>query len=291
MKKTADTIHRITDPAALAEWRKEVGDRPVHFVPTMGNLHAGHVRLVEAASGNDATVIASIFVNPTQFGPNEDYAHYPRTPGDDLEALARAGCDCVWAPSVETMYPLPEPLRCAIRPPAALTGVLCGAQRPGHFEGVCSVVMRLFWQVRPDRAFFGEKDFQQLVVIRNMALDFSLPVAVEAVPTVRDDDGLALSSRNRYLSAEERRKAPLLYRTLREAAELASKSPEAELDALERTAAERLAAAGFEPEYVEFRDPGTLGPPDGPNLRLFAAARLGKARLIDNVAVKRQICR
>lgn len=287
----SDSVRMITDPDALTRWREAVGEDPVHFVPTMGNLHAGHVRLVEAACSERARVVVSIFVNPAQFGPNEDYAHYPRTPEDDLEKLAAAGCDCVWAPPVETMYPLPERLRYSVRPPRALTDVLCGAHRPGHFDGVCNVVMRLFWQVRPHRAFFGEKDFQQLVVIRNMVRDFSLPIAIEAVPTVRDNDGLALSSRNRYLSAEERRKAPALFGVLSETAEKAANGSAQSLEALEREAVERLASAGLEPEYVKFREPGTLGDPGGPNLRLFAAARLGKARLIDNVAVKRQTCR
>jgi pantoate--beta-alanine ligase len=284
-----ETPQRLTDPRSLRDWR--AARAKVHFVPTMGNLHEGHLALVRAARGNGAAVIASIFVNPAQFGPGEDFERYPRTLSADLEALAGAGCDAVWAPEVATMYPLDEALRFSVRPPAALTDCLCGAARPGHFDGVCGVVLRLLWQIRPDRAVFGEKDYQQLLVIRRMVEDFSIPVAIDAVATVRAADGLALSSRNAYLDADQRRRAPALYRTLSETAAQAAEQGPARYPALREAAGERLAAAGFEPEYVEFRDSGTLGPARGHNDRLFAAARLGRARLIDNVAVMRQIRR
>jgi len=271
---------------ALADWR--AAQRcPVHFVPTMGNLHAGHLALVEHAA-RDAVAIASIFVNPAQFGPGEDYERYPRTLADDLEALASAGCDAVWAPDVETMYPLPEERRFSLGPPDALAHCLCGASRPGHFDGVCNVVMRLFWQVRPQRAVFGEKDYQQLLILRKMAEDFSMPLTIDALPTVREPDGLAMSSRNRYLTESEREIAPGLHQVLQALAEAAREQGPGTFDALRLSGMERLDALGFRPEYVEFRNADTLGPADGKNDRIFAAARLGTARLIDNVAVMRQ---
>lgn len=272
---------------ALRQWRAGC-TRPVHLVPTMGNLHAGHLRLVEHAAGADAEVVASIFVNPTQFAPGEDFEQYPRTPDEDLEALSGTGCDVVWMPSAETMYPLPEALRFGVRPPPALAGCLCGAQRPGHFDGVCNAVMRLFWQIRADRAFFGVKDYQQFVILRKMAEDFSLATALEPVETVREPDGLALSSRNRYLGAAERRIAPGLYRVLCELAERAREAEPGTFPALEQSAMTRLETMGFRPEYVEIRDSETLGPPTGQNARAYAAAWLGRARLIDNVALTRQ---
>jgi len=280
----------ITGLDRLRAWRAEAGTRPVHFVPTMGNLHEGHLDLVRRADRDGAAVVVSIFVNPTQFGPGEDFEHYPRTLASDLDKLAGTGCDCVWAPDVDTMYPLGETGGFPVRVPRPLAECLCGAARPGHFDGVCSVVMRLFWQLGPDRAVFGEKDFQQLVIIRRLVADYSIPVAIDAAPTVRADDGLALSSRNRYLDTDRRRRAPALYRVLAATAEAAAASGPGAHAELRQQAADELAAAGFEPEYVEFRDAGTLGPADGHNDRLFAAARLGPARLIDNVAVKRQIC-
>jgi len=274
---------------ALAAWRRAQSG-PVHFVPTMGNLHAGHLALVERAREDAAAVLASIFINPEQFGPGEDFAAYPRTPGDDLDALGRVGCDAVWMPDEQTMYPLAPRERFAIRAPEALAATLCGAHRPGHFDGVCNVVMRLFWQARPDAAWFGEKDWQQLRILAGLATDFSVPVRIEAAPTVREDDGLALSSRNRYLTADQRRVAPVLYRALVETARSAAAAEPGTFATLERSAMERLATAGFEPEYVAIRDGGSLGPATGQQDRVFGAARLGTARLIDNVAVKRHSC-
>jgi pantoate--beta-alanine ligase len=273
---------------SLAAWRNDQS-RPVHFVPTMGNLHAGHLALV-AHAARDGVVIASIFVNPTQFGPGEDYERYPRTPAEDLEALSSAGCDAVWVPDIEAMYPLPEAHRYAIRPPPALSECLCGARRPGHFDGVCNVVMRLFWQIRPRRAVFGEKDFQQLLILRKMVEDFSIPVIIDGLPTVRERDGLAMSSRNRYLDESERAIAPGLYRVLRALADAAAKQAPGTFDELRLSGIKRLDALGFRPEYVEFRNADTLAAADGKNDRIFAAARLGDTRLIDNVAVTRQSC-
>ena len=289
MVNAPEPLELLEHPDALAEWRA-AQSRPVHFVPTMGNLHAGHLKLVEHAARDGAVVIASIFVNPTQFAPGEDYQRYPRTLTDDLEALANARCEAVWTPTVDAMYPLPEAFRFFIRPPAALADCLCGAHRPGHFDGVCSVVMRLLWQVRPVRAVFGEKDYQQLLIIRKMVADFSVPVMIDAAPTVREADGLALSSRNRYLSDSERAAAPALYRELRALAEETARAGSGTFDPLRRSAVERLASLGFRPEYIELRNAETLAPGDATNDRVFAAARLGKARLIDNVAVTRQTC-
>lgn len=273
---------------ALAAWRSDQS-RPLNFVPTMGNLHAGHLALVEHAA-RDGTVIASIFINPTQFGPGEDYERYPRTLDEDLDALASAGCAAVWAPDVATMYPLSETRRFTVRPPAALADCLCGAQRAGHFDGVCNVVMRLFWQVRPQRAIFGEKDYQQLLILRKMVEEFSIPVTIDALPTVREADGLAMSSRNRYLTQSERAIAPGLYQVLGALAEAAREQEPGTFDELRMSGMERLDALGFQSEYVEFRNADTLGSADGKNDRIFAAARLGAARLIDNVAVTRQFC-
>lgn len=273
---------------ALAAWRNRQG-RPVHLVPTMGNLHAGHLALVEHAA-RDGAVIASIFVNPTQFGPGEDFERYPRTLAEDLDALAAAGCDAVWAPDVEIMYPLPEADRFTVRAPAPLTDCLCGAHRPGHFDGVCNVVMRLFWQIRPQRAVFGEKDYQQLMILRKMAREFSIPLIIDAVPTVREEDGLAMSSRNRYLRTAERAKAAGLYNVLNALAQAAKNRDPGTFDELRLSGIQRLERLGFRPEYIEFRSAETLGPAEGLNDRVFAAAYLGQARLIDNVAVTRQTC-
>lgn len=283
-----ETVPVLDTPAALAAWR-EAQTRPVNFVPTMGNVHAGHLALVEHAA-RDGVVITSIFVNPTQFGPDEDFARYPRTFDEDLQALSSGGCDAVWAPDVETMYPLPEDRRFTVQPPTTLTDCLCGALRPGHFGGVCNVVLRLLWQIRPARAIFGEKDYQQLLVLRKMVEDLSIPVVIDAVPTVREADGLAMSSRNRYLTASERATAPGLYRVLQALADAAGTSDPGTFDDLRQSGLQRLEGLGFRPEYLEFRDAETLAPARGADNRIFAAVRLGRARLIDNVAVTRQSC-
>lgn len=254
----------------------------IALVPTMGNLHAGHLSLVEHARARCDVTVASIFVNPTQFGPGEDFEAYPRTLDDDLDALASAGCDHVWAPGVETMYPLDEPFM--LRVPEALGDRLCGRSRPGHFDGVATVVLRLFSQVQPDVAVFGEKDFQQLLILRQMARDFSLPVELEGAPIVRETDGLAMSSRNVYLDEKQRAAAPELHRVL---AETARALAAGEVFApLKKRALDALEAAGFRPDYLEWHSAENLGEPrPGEPSRLFAAAWLGKARLIDNHSV------
>ncbi|MCA1778509.1 MAG: pantoate--beta-alanine ligase [Xanthomonadaceae bacterium] len=286
MTEVAD-LEVMTDLAALRRWRTALHD-PVHFVPTMGNLHAGHLALVDRAACNGAIVLVSIFVNPAQFSPGEDFERYPRTLERDCRMLSEHGCNHVWAPGVELMYPLGQQQRFRIQPPSGLSSGLCGVHRPGHFEGVCDAVMRLFWQVRPDRAVFGEKDFQQLLIIRKLVEDYAVPIGIDAVPIVREADGLAMSSRNQYLDLHQRRRAPGFYRTLADFAERARHADPGTFQSLERSALERLEKLEFHPEYVEFRDAETLGPATGRNDRLFAAVRLGTTRLIDNVALTRQ---
>lgn len=267
--------------ALVASWRRE-GLR-VGFVPTMGNLHAGHHSLVGHALNHADRVVASVFVNPTQFGPGEDFERYPRTPEADAAGLDEAGCDALWLPPVEAMYPhgLGDAVR--VQVPGPLAEVLDGAHRPGHFDGVASVVTRLFLQVQPDVAIFGRKDFQQLAIIRRLAADLSFPVEIVAADTLRDADGLALSSRNQYLSPEERAIAPQIHRTLlamRDA--LQSGSPRV---AVEAEALATLQSAGFVPDYAVIRGADLGEPADGdPGPRVaLVAARLGSTRLIDNL--------
>jgi pantoate--beta-alanine ligase len=266
--------------ARIAGWRRD-GLR-VGFVPTMGNLHAGHYSLVDLARREADRVVASVFVNPTQFGPNEDFARYPRTPEADAAGLEAAGCDLLWLPSVETMYPYGVDATVQVRVPG-VTGVLEGAHRPGHFDGVATVVARLFNQVCPDMAVFGRKDYQQLAVIRYMVRDLAFPVALVAGETRREADGLAMSSRNQYLSVEERARAPELHATLeglREA--VLAGTPRT---AAEASASERLMGRGFEVDYIVVRRPDLSEPADGEHGRrvALAAARLGRTRLIDNL--------
>ncbi len=275
---------------ALRAWTA-ASTQPVHFVPTMGNLHRGHLALVEQAAADDARVLVSIFVNPTQFGPGEDYARYPRTLAEDLEALAATPCAAVWLPDEALMYPSGQDGRYRVAAPAKLASVLCGAHRPGHFDGVCEIVLRLLWQVHPARLVLGEKDYQQFLILRRMLADFSIPVEVDLGATVREPDGLALSSRNRYLDAAQRRIAPGLHAELVRVAEAAAAADPGTFAALERSALERLATKGFEPDYVSIRNAEDLGPGNAVDDRVFGAARLGRSRLIDNVAVTRHICR
>jgi pantoate--beta-alanine ligase len=249
----------------------------------MGALHAGHMALISEARRLARHVVASIFVNPTQFGPNEDLDRYPRRVASDSAMLEQEGCAILWAPDAATMYP--DGVEATVRA-GKLGEDLDGAARPGHFDGVATVVARLLDQVRPDVALFGEKDYQQLAVIRQLVRDLALPVEIVGVPTQRDADGLALSSRNIYLSGEERIAARALPRALGEAARAVSEGePVAEALAKAR---ETLARAGFAPiDYVELRDSETLGPAGFPArpARLLAAAYLGKTRLIDNLPV------
>jgi pantoate--beta-alanine ligase len=253
---------------------------PVALVPTMGALHEGHRTLVRAARERAGSVVVSVFVNPTQFGPGEDFDRYPRTWDADLAALAEEGADVVFHPSVEKVYPA-RAVGVTVDP-GPLGGVLEGAVRPGHFAGVLTVVAKLFGLVRPDLAVFGEKDYQQLTLIRAMARELSLGVEVVGVPTVREDDGLALSSRNRYLSPEQRATAVALSRALRAGADAAPRCAEAALAAAHAVLA---AAPDLVLDYLELTDPD-LGPaPARGPARLLVAARAGSTRLIDNTAV------
>jgi pantoate--beta-alanine ligase len=265
----------------VAAWR--AAGETVALVPTMGALHAGHMALVDAARRHARRSVASIFVNPTQFAPGEDLDRYPRREATDAAMLEAAGCDLLWAPDASTMYP--DGFATSVHV-AELGDHLCGAVRPGHFDGVATVVAKLFGQVQPDVALFGEKDYQQLAVIRRMAADLDIAVMIVGVPTQRDDDGLALSSRNAYLDNGERIAARALPRALGEAAAALARG-DAVADTLQ-TVHRRLADAGFDPvDYVALVDAATLAPLtrlDRP-ARLLAAARIGRTRLIDNLLV------
>ena len=267
----------------VATWKRD-GLR-VGFVPTMGNLHAGHHSLVHLAREHVDRVVASVFVNPTQFGPNEDFARYPRTPQADVDGLAAAGCAVAWMPTVETMYPHGVEASVRVVVPG-VTEVLEGAHRPGHFDGVATVVARLFNQVQPDVAVFGRKDYQQLAVIRYMVRDLAFPLDVVAGATQREDDGLAMSSRNQYLSPPERATAPMLQQALQAMrAALDGGATRIQVEAEART---RLDRAGFDVDYVVVRRPDLGMPEPGPvrtgePLVALVAARLGRTRLIDNI--------
>jgi pantoate--beta-alanine ligase len=274
-------VRSVADLRALvASWRAE--DQRVGLVPTMGALHAGHVSLVEIARRHADRIVVSIFVNPTQFAPTEDFSKYPRTFEADVAKLRAVGVDAVYAPAVEVMYPPEAATTVSLKGPA--TAGLEDISRPFHFAGVATIVAKLFTQSAPDVAVFGEKDFQQLAVIRRMAADLDLPVKVIGAPTIREPDGLAMSSRNVYLSPEERARAPELHRIMQAVASriLAGEGPQAVL-AWGRDA---IGQAGFVPDYLELRDAGSLGEPrSGSPRRLLAAAKLGATRLIDNIAV------
>jgi len=267
--------------AQVRAWRRE-GLR-VGFVPTMGALHEGHLSLVRLAGAKADRVVASVFVNPTQFGPNEDFDAYPRDEARDADLLAGAGCALMFAPSVAEMYPPGASTTVTV---SGVSEPLDGQARPGHFAGVATVVTKLLNQCGPDVAVFGEKDFQQLQVIRRLVADLDIPVEIVGGPTARADDGLALSSRNAYLTDAERRVAPTLNAVLREV--LARVKAGEPVAPAEEAAAAALLAAGFASvDYVEARVPATLerlgpGPASGP-VRVLAAARLGRTRLIDNI--------
>ena len=267
----------------LADWRQS-GEH-IALVPTMGNLHDGHLSLVEIARQHAERVVVSIFVNPTQFGDGDDFATYPKTLELDKRRLKRANVDLLFVPNIETMYPFGIDNATSVTVPV-LTDELCGSFRPGHFDGVTSVVSRLFGLVQPDVAIFGEKDFQQLMVIRRLVKDMSLPVEIIAGPTRREEDELALSSRNQYLTEEERTIAPQLYATLKKIGE-GLQSGKRNYTKMEQQAVNDLEALGFKPDYVSIRRAENLGEPDRDTdeLVVLVAAHLGKSRLIDNLVV------
>jgi len=281
MTSTPITVRTVRDLRGhVAAWRRT--GETIGLVPTMGALHAGHLSLVALAKSKADHVVMSIFVNPAQFGPKEDFKTYPRDEAGDLAKLAKAGADLVFAPDAAEMYPQGFSTRVKV---GDLTEDLCGAARPNHFDGVATVVAKLLLQCAPDLAVFGEKDYQQLLVIKRLVRDLNIPVEIVGAPIVREKDGLALSSRNAYLSPAERKTAPLLYQTISAvAADLAQGRG---CDDAVVAARFKLDAAGFRVNYVAVRDPETLKPLSGPvkQARVLAAVYLGKTRLIDNVPV------
>ena len=277
-------IHTTSELRAALEGRSRTA-----FVPTMGNLHEGHLALVREARRLGGPVVSSIFVNRLQFLPHEDFDRYPRTLARDAERLAEAGCDLVFAPDEAELYPEPQGFK--VMPPPELADILEGEFRPGFFIGVCTVVMKLFQCVQPATAVFGKKDYQQWRVLTGMARQFALPVRIVGLPTIRAEDGLALSSRNAYLNAEERREAVFLSRAL-QAVEGALRAGASDLVTLERSQREALAARGWHPDYLTVRRQADLLPPTADDLSarrplvVLAAARLGATRLIDNLEVQ-----
>ncbi len=280
-------IARTVDELRLHSDAWRALKRMIAIVPTMGALHEGHLSLIREAHRQADEVIVSIFVNPTQFAPGEDLDAYPRDPEGDLEKLRAAGVDLVWMPSVQEMYP--DGFATTIHVEGPAKAGLEDTFRPGHFDGVATVVAKLFLQSGANVAVFGEKDYQQLLVVRRMAWDLDIPVKVTGAPIIRESDGLAMSSRNAYLSEEERRKAPALWRALNAAAEaiLSGTAP----DQATREARADLETAGFEVDYLEARNAQTLAPIDDPSsepVRILGAARLGRTRLIDNIPLRKE---
>ncbi|MFG6111017.1 pantoate--beta-alanine ligase [Stenotrophomonas nematodicola] len=276
-----DTVTELSRLRAIVNGWKREGLR-VALVPTMGNLHAGHYSLVTLARQYADRVVSSVFVNPTQFGPNEDFTRYPRTPEADTTGLEQAGCDVLWLPTVESMYPFGVALAASVNVPG-ISGLLEGAHRPGHFDGVCTVVSRLFNQVQPDVAAFGKKDYQQLAVIRQMVEDLAFPIQIVGGDIVRETDGLAMSSRNQYLNAEQRLVATRIHQVLLGMREgfIAGKTR----SVIEADATASLQAAGFQVDYAVLRLPDLSEPADandGTRVALIAA-RIGTTRLIDNL--------
>ncbi len=268
----------------VRDWQRN-SDR-IGFVPTMGNLHEGHLRLVKAAQRNTDRVVVSIYVNPMQFGESDDFTNYPRTLKQDLQKLEKLGVDLVFTPDDESMYPDGIEQSSFVEVPSWLSTQLEGAHRPGHFRGVATIVTKLFNVVQPDLAVFGEKDFQQLLVIRQLVHDLNLPIEIVGEPTIREGDGLALSSRNQHLTKQERQQAAGLYAVLSELRERILLQNMAIAD-LEQAAIMQLEQKGFAPDYVAIRQSETLQEPENPtdSLVILAAARLGKTRLIDNLRV------
>ena len=289
-----NVVHTVDELRRCIKEARQQG-ASIGFVPTMGNLHEGHISLVERSRQADCFTVASIFVNPLQFNDPDDLARYPRTLEADAEKLQAADCQLLFAPDVDEMYPQGQDCQSRVSVPGVSEG-LCGGSRPGHFDGVATVVTKLFNMVQPDQAFFGQKDYQQVAVIRKMVADLNMPIDVVAVPTARADDGLALSSRNGYLTSEERAKAPALNRALR--AIFSSLQTHGNLDVALQEGTGVLAQAGLEKDYLDVRQADNLQPVSQEMLQqasrntgkplsivIPGAAFLGKARLIDNIVV------
>lgn len=278
------TIHSIAELQTVLG-NERAAKKRIAFVPTMGNLHEGHIQLIHQANRNADITVASIFVNPLQFGVNEDLDTYPRTLQDDQEKLINADCDYLFAPQLEDMYPNGQVIQTLVEVPG-ISQLHCGVTRPIFFRGIATVVCKLFGIVRPDVAIFGEKDFQQLMVIRRMTEDLFLPVEIQGAPIARAENGLALSSRNSYLNEAEMQIAPLLNRTIREAIGKLE-AGQRDYSEVQANAQQQLEAAGFKPDYFNICRRYDLQPaqPDDKELVLVAAAYLGKARLIDNMVI------
>ncbi|MDC6380292.1 pantoate--beta-alanine ligase [Pseudomonas graminis] len=277
-----NTVKTVRELRAVVARARSEGKR-IALVPTMGNLHSGHIALVTKAVQRADFVIASIFVNPLQFGPNEDLASYPRTLAADQEQLLQAGCHLLFTPTVEEMYPHGMADQTIVRVPVVSEG-LCGGSRPGHFDGVSTVVSKLFNMVQPDIAIFGQKDFQQLAVVNALVRDLNMPIQIIGEPTVRAADGLALSSRNGYLTDDQRAAAPALYRVIKQIG-TALQNGEQDHQQLIGDGVKALESAGFRPDYLEIRHAVSLRPatPDDRDLVVLGAAFMGKTRLIDNL--------
>lgn len=276
------TLKTIADVrATLTDWRAQ--DERIAFVPTMGNLHAGHMSLIKEAQSRAKRVVLSIFVNPLQFGKNEDFTDYPSTFDEDSHKLAEIGVDVLFSPDLKEMYPEGSELATWVEVPE-LSEVLCGSSRPGHFRGVATVVAKLFNIVQPDVALFGEKDYQQLLVIRRMVADLNIPIEIVGIQTVRETDGLAMSSRNGYLSKDERQRAPALYQALC-AAQARIEHGDHDFAAIEAAGVKALDAAGFRLDYFQVCRAADIRPAKvgDKEVVILAAAWLGKTRLIDNV--------
>lgn len=269
----------------LQPWRAQ--GESIGLVPTMGNLHHGHLRLVSQIREQTDRVVVSIYVNPTQFAPGEDFKDYPRTLPRDLEKLEHVGADLVFVPTDRVLYPVGLDSAIRVPAPADLANQLCGISRRGHFDGVTTVVSRLFNLIQPNVAIFGEKDYQQLLIIERLVTDMGYPIDILGCPTVREDDGLALSSRNQYLNPQQRRQASAIYSALHEAATLLRQDPQ-NLAMLEQQGMARLESAGLQPEYFAIRDAASLQAPNdsrGQRIRILAAAQMGRTRLIDNIGL------
>ncbi len=279
--------------SAIKELRQQVtawrlAGKRIALVPTMGNLHVGHLELVKQARQRADRVVVSIFVNPMQFGAGEDFGRYPRTLEQDATQLESAEADLLFTPPVQEVYPRGQAVQTLITVPG-ISNILCGASRPGHFAGVATVVCKLLNMVQPDLALFGNKDLQQLLVIRQMVEDLCIPVEIIGIPTVREPDGLARSSRNGYLTVGERSQAPALYRLLRETSKAIAQG-RSDYAALESEGKQALMAAGFKPDYYSIRNATDLSEANGETqkLAILAAASLGRTRLIDNLLVEKQ---